>query len=734
MHRIARSFALTGTLALVAAACSQGVGPGAGFDIHFADNRGADVGAVAAQIAARPVSDEPALVVVAPPAPARGIAVFSLPDGRRLWQTATRVDSRPVIAGGVVVAHANGQVSGWDARTGQERWHVPDHGYSLIGAGGDNDHIAISLGPGGISQRHGVFVVVDARTGSVRYEQEVEQALGAPTAVGGYAFVPWNGQYLSIIDVGNGTERARIRSADDLFSRADHEGNAVFFGSRVQYRLASASANGHREGSETYAIPREDLPGNPPFLTDGYAAAFLGVNARERVAVVSRPDPSQNGSHLLGDTFYVLFHRVLFALDAGNGAVRWAHLHNADISGAEPLRNGVAFVDERGNAVMLDGRAGNVVFSQNLGGPSAQAVFSLPADFTPPHANEEPAQSPAATLIEAAGGTDNRLLPARVFAARALASIPGDEATRGLLDIAGRQNYPQELRAAAGEALAHRTDGVDAMLAALQHHADWVRQIQAPPVGFIARGLASAHERRAVALLASFLADPDVPAEELPPLVGALKDFADPAAVPALLDFVRLYHADEGIVPPVGEGDGINDRSLPDQNAVTAAIELAIQAIAQLGSPADRRWLQALADDTNTIEPVRVALQRSLSGDSSAPANATASNGSGGGSNAAGGGAEIDDPNIPPPRLTADMISDGFSAVHDQMMHCLDGMTSRPAQVRLTFRYDSEGHVSNVLVLPASLQRCLEPIATGVTLRHSQTLRDIATFYLVGGN
>jgi hypothetical protein len=260
--------------------------------------------------------------------------------------------------------------------------------------------------------------------------------------------------------------------------------------------------------------------------------------------------------------------------------------------------------------------------------------------------------------------------------------------------------------------------------------------VSAPPVGFIARALANAHERRAVALLTAHLNDPDTAATELPPLVNALEEFGDTAALPALLDFVRLYHADEGQVPPVGEGEGVNDRSLPEQNAITAALELAIQAIYQMGTPNDRRWLQAMADDSNTLDPVRQSLQRTLSGQSAAPSNATASNGSSGTPSTGGGGEEpeVDDPNLPPPRLTSDMVADGFSATRDQMMHCLDGMTSRPAQVRITFRYDNEGHVSNVNVLPAILQRCISQIAEGVTLRRSQTPRDIATYYLVGGN
>ncbi len=733
MSRRFPAFTLAGSFALYVA-CSTSVGPGAGFDIHFPDNRGRDVGAIAAQVAARPVPTDATVVVITPPTPARGFTVFSLPGGQRLWQTATRVDSRPVVAGNLVVAHSQGQVFGWDARTGQERWRAPDHGFSLIGASGDDSFVAMSLGPGGISQRRGVFLVVDARSGSTRYERTVEQALGVPAVAGGYAFVPWNGQYLTVVDIGAGVERARIRTSDDLFSRAIREGNAVYFGARALYRLSEASARGQRQGAETFALTREDLPGNPPLFNDGYTASYSGVNARERVAVISRPDPSQPGAHMLDGCVYVLFYRTVFALDTQSGNVRWAYVHAADIAGASPVRGGLVFVDEQGNAVMLDGRAGNPVYTHALGSPASQAVISVPAGFAPPHEGEEPAATPAASLIAAAGGTDNRLLPARLFAARSLAGIPGDEATRGLLDIAGRRTNPQDLRAAAGEALGHRTDGLDAMLQALSRHADYLHQTEAPPVGFIARALSNAHERRAIAPLIAHLADPETPATELPPLVAALRDFADPSAIPALLDFVRLYHADEGIVPPIGEGEGINDRSLPEQQAITSALELAIQAIAQGGGPPERRWLQAQVDDTNTLEPVRVVLRRALGGESGAPGSSAPPAARGENTvNATPPPDEVDDPNIPPTHLTPEMIAAGFEPQRAEMMHCLDGMTSRPAQVRLTFRYDNEGHVSNVMVAPPVLQRCIEAIAPRVQLRTSQTPRDIGNYYLLGG-
>lgn len=723
------------TMLMQVTACATGFGPGSGFNLHFPDNRGRDVGAIASVIASRPVEEDLPVVIVSAPAPARGFSVFALPGGQRLWQTATRIDSRPAITGSLLVAHSQGQVFAWDVRTGQERWHVPDHGFSLIGASGDGASVALSLGPGGIRQRRGVFLVVDARSGSTRFERTVEQALGVPAMAGGYAFVPWNGQYLTMVDVRAGSERARIRTGDDLFSRAFREGNAVYFGARALYRLSAASAGGQRQGSGAFTVPRQDLPGNPPLFTDGYTASHSGVNARERVAVLSRPDPTQPGAHMLDDTIYALFYRTVFALDARSGAVRWAYVHAAaDIAGATPVRGGFVFVDERGTAAMLDLRAGNPVYTHALGTPAAQAVISVPVGFAPPRDGQEPAHTPASSLIAAAGGTDTRLLPARLFAARSLAGLPGEEATRGLLDIAGRRAYPQELRAVAGESLGHRTEGLDAMLAALGTHADYLRQTEPPPVGFIARALVNAHERRAIAPLIAHLSDPETPATELPPLVGALRDFADPSAIPALLDFVRLYHADEGIVPPLGEGEGINDRSLPEQQAINSALELAIMTLAQAGGPPERRWLEALFDDVNTLEAVRTVIRHALDGGS--PAVGGSSSPSVAGQTAPTTTApeeEVEDPNIPPNHLTPEMIAAGFDPVRGEMMHCLDGMTSRPAQVRLTFRYDGEGHVSNVMVAPTTLQRCIESIVPQVRLRTSQTPRDIGNFYLLGG-
>jgi hypothetical protein len=195
--------------------------------------------------------------------------------------------------------------------------------------------------------------------------------------------------------------------------------------------------------------------------------------------------------------------------------------------------------------------------------------------------------------------------------------------------------------------------------------------------------------------------------------------------VPALLDFIRLYHADDGPVPPVHDGEPINDRSLPEQEAINSALELAVQAVAQLGTPADRRWLDYLARDPNTMPPVQGAFAHTATSPQ-AGAQAGTDAITGAGPNATG------DQGLPPPRVTREMIQDAFAPVRDQMLRCLDNATSRPSQLRLQFRYDGTGAISNVAVVPAQYASCIAPIAAGVRLPASQTSREIGTYYLLG--
>lgn len=710
-----------------------------GFDVDFPANRADEARAVANVVAERSSTAPTATLVATLMRPERGFAVFDVPSGRQRFRVSQDVDARPMVVGDLVISHSGREAIAWDATTGAVRWRKHDHGFSLTGAGGDGTSVALTFGPGGLNRRVGYLVVVDARDGRTLLEREVQQALGTPTVAGGYAFVPWGGQYLSVFDVQRNVEHTRLHSTDDVYARARVERGVVYFGGRAYYRFSAEATAGQRNNDRTLRVVRDDVPGNPPLTLDGYEGMGVQRNARERVAIVARPDPDAPEATPTDNLVYALFHRVVFAMDARTGAVKWGHLLERDLTGAEAVRGGIVVVDEAGQLVMIDAQLGHRRFRQQISVRPLQGVLALPIDFAPGSEGAEPPTTPADTLLATAGGTDTRMVPARIFATRALAAMSGADATRALLDISSRAAFPAELRSAAGEALASRSEGIDALVAALDTHYDWVRGTVAPPVGYIAQAIARARATSGVAPLVRHLNDPETPASDLPRITSALRELGDSTALPAMLDFLRVYHADDGSVPQVDGSEAINDRSISDQEAVVSAMEQCALALARSGNPNYRRWLQALAIDANTVEPLKPILQRVLR-DPNASASSASSGSSGGSSGTSAGSAgssgasvPVDDPSIPPPRLTMQHIAQAMEPVREELRACLRGLTSVPAQVRITFRYDNEGVISSPSVTPPELGACVLPIVALVHLPRSQSPREIGTYYLVGG-
>ncbi len=718
---------------LFSAGCTTTSAHSRGFEVDFVANRPDDVRGVNEVVQAHPASIDAAIVVLTPQRPGRGFAVVELPAGRVRFTITEAIDARPTVVGDVVITHREREVLAYDCNNGQIRWRKHDHGFPLVGVGGDGQTAALSLGPGGLNRRVGYLLAVDVRDGRTLFEREVTQALGVPSAVGGFLFAPWGGQYVSVFSIAENREQLRIHSTDDVFARVELEGSAVYFGGRSLYRFAPEVATGRRDPAHTLRPPREDLPGQPPLNMDGYEGVGVTRNARERVMISYRPDPARPDVGTTDGLVYSVFHRVVFALDAHDGTVKWGRIHEADIAGSEPVRGGLAIADENGTIALLDATDGHLRWKSVQTIHPIQAVLSLPLDFAPSGGEGvEPPISPADSLLAAAGGTDTRMLPARVFATRALVGLQSADATRSLIEIASRSSYPPELRSAAGEALANRQSGIEHLITALDQHYDYIRGTVAPPVGYIAQALGRARNSSGVSPLIRHLQDPETPATDLPRIVGALREIGDATAVPALLDYLRLYHADDGLVPQVDGTDPINDRSINEQEAVVSAMEQAALAIFQMGNPSQKQWLQALMVDPNTVEALRPGLQRAIAGQAPPSNTATAGTASTGSNNTAT--IDENDPNFLPPRLTARHISQAFEPARDELRACLRPLTSQPSQVRFSFRYDGEGHIgAPIIVTPAEVQACMLPIIQSVVLRRSATPRDMGSYYLQGG-
>lgn len=694
---------------------------GGAFGLAYPASSAGELAAVEARARAAAAPMVPAVAVVVPPAPARGFAMFALPTGARTGQVGVAIVGRPVIAGDLVLARSPGSIVAWGL-DGRERWRVPDRGFSLVGASQDAGRVAITLGGAGVTRRSGALLVVDAETGAPQLQRPEAHAFGAPLLVGRDLYVPWDGQNLSVFDADRGAELARVRTRDDVFGFARREGPTVWLGARALYRFGADMSAGRSAAATRVAFSRDGLPGAPPFMADPYVTLNAGLDARERVRLAWRPDSAAQGATFAGGAVYSLFHRDVFALDAATGAVRWAYVHPADVAGIEVSRGGVTLVDENGRAALLDAASGRVCWRANLDTPSAQAVLQVPGDFAPSGgADDEPARSQVEGLLLAAGGTDTRLMPAQLFAVRALTEIESPEATHALVTVLTRRLYPQELRAAAGEAITHRTNGTEAMLEALGAHHDYVRDVTAPPVGMLARGLAAARERRAVPALIAHLQDPATAASDLPQITAALRELGDAAAVAPLVDFLRLYHADSGMLSPVGGGEAHDDRHVGEQEPLDAALEQAVLAVGAMGGATERRVLDEIATHPRTATVVRDAIARVSAGDTrTAQASATAASQGGG----------IDMAFHMPTRLNAEAVETAYLPVRPQLLECLRNAPSRPSMVRIQFRYDSAGAVSHATINPTAFQACMAPLIEAVRLPENSAGRDIATYNL----
>lgn len=700
------------SLGLAVSACAS-LGQRPAFDLSFPTSGAGDLAAIAERVARAREAVTPPVAVLVPPRPAQGFTVVGLPSGERLGQVGVSVLGRPVIAGDLVLARTPGAVVAWTF-AGVERWRVPDRGYQLVGASQDGGRVALTLGGFGLSQRHGAALVVDAQTGATRFEHAGPIAFGQPCLVGDDLFLPWNGQNLSVFDLRTGDEVARVNGRLDLLGFARREGPTVWYGARALLRFGAGSVR--PDGTTRTTFSKDGLPGSPPFLADPYVTLNAGLDARERVRLAWRPDGSAAGVGFAGATVYSVFHRDLFGIDPASGEVRWGYVNDTDLAGVEASREGLAAVDEAGRFVFVDARTGALRWRVDLHAAVAQAVLQVPSDFAP-SGGTEAAESPVMGLLRAAGGTDSRLLPAQLFAVRALIDHDDAAATRALVEVVTHRSYPEELRTAAGDAITRRSNGAEALVEALAAHYDYVAGVEAPPVGLLARGLAAHRERSAIPALLAHLRDPATAASQLPAIASALRTLGDASCVAPLLDFVRLNHADTGAAPPVGGGDAIDDLPVSDGAPLQAALEQAVSAVAVLGSLDDRRALAEVALHPRTAPAVSEAIARALRGDLATAAAQEAP---------AAPPAVV----LPPTRVSMDAIETAFFPVRQDLLGCLRGVLSRPATVRINFRYDGAGQITNVIVNPATFQACMDPIIDRVRLPESAASREIGVYNL----
>jgi hypothetical protein len=668
------------------AACG---GAGA-FGDTFPDNREDDLSRVLARLSAgreRAIASrrDGAVVVGVTSAPMRLVA-YDLTAGRALWESPAELRTVPHLAGRSVVTHEGSEIVVRDVRTGRVTGRLGDRSLHLVGAAGEGaDGLVVLSTGGGV----GAFsVVIGLRDGGASFTSEMRQALGAPAVSAGMGFVPWGHQNLSVLDLGSGAEIARLRPAEGVVASATAQDGHVFFG-QSGVALFGTSAR------PAFLALRQRMPGDPQLLRDAYQPPQGPNSAQNRVRLVYRPVAAGERAAFEGDSAYLVFYRLVFALSADGTSARWVAQLPRDVVGAQYVDGGVLVIDEEGTARLLSTADGRQTWSAPTG---ASLVFATAAAEGlrggAPTGDALPLRD---QLLAAAQNTDARLVPLRELAVRLLAAMPEGDVTANLIAICEERSTAAPVRQAACESLAARTSGAEHVIAALGRHHSFLRGVPAPPVGALSRAAVAMGERRAVPLLVSHLRDPETAAADLAPLARALAAFADTSAIAPLADFLRLYHAES---PEAGIHDGL---------------AAALEAYRVLAGPTSRELLEEIANDGLALEAIRNAARQQIAA-LDAPAQSATPESETSASSAAGADmtiTEADDPR--PAELTAAMVRELLEPTRPELERCLVTPGRVHGNARVVLVVDPTGQVLLVTTTPTDVQACVEPIVRRAT-------------------
>jgi outer membrane protein assembly factor BamB len=530
----------------VAAAMAAGISCGGGqtrlnlFSTDWTDDSGASIARVYERVghAPAPPSADVAIAVVGN---AGRIIGLRLSDGGAApgkWSFTHSLDGRPVVAGNVVVASGGGEVFALDAATGKPVWRRPTGGLPLLGAGDDGTVTVVAFrSAGGV----GSVLLAVARDGQIVRQIETPKALGTPAVLGHLAFVPWAGQYVSVIDPANGDEAARVTLRQET-SRAWTQSGALWFGENGFVRFDERIRDASKGKASTVMVPTRELPGMPRVAPPGDEPMPAAANALDKTREYAKPMATDAGAALEDGRWYGTYFRLAMGFDAEHERLTWVHMQDADIVGGAAAAGGLVLCDEHGKIAELDAKTGTVVATLDLGEPVESCIVNVDAfRITGPAAAAKPL---AAQLADAVRADEPQLVIAQKLLLRELAAAEDEVATSALVDAASDPRTSPDLLPAARDALANRRNGAAAMEAALARHYDFLKDVlRSPPVGPIADALGAMKDKAAVPLLVGHLFDPADTDNDVKRAAAAVAVLAEADVAPALRQFFGMYRA-----------------------------------------------------------------------------------------------------------------------------------------------------------------------------------------------
>ncbi|MEP7125372.1 MAG: PQQ-binding-like beta-propeller repeat protein [Byssovorax sp.] len=516
---------------LALAACGGGQTRGSAFDPSWFNDDGAAVSAFQKSFKSAVPLNANVAVGVTGKSTLIGIEL----SGGKTWSFEHALDGRPSLAGTVLVGLGAGELFAVEARTGKLLWKRNAGGH-LRGAGDDGATTVISIQP--TTGLGSVILAID-HDGRVVRQLEDAASIGVPAVVDGYAFLPWQGQYVTIYDLHAGEEKARalFRSAT---SRVFSAGGALFFGENGATRFDASIGLASQSKGSLVKLPDRELPGAPRWMRPGTDITPLATAAFDQVRLYARPTAS-GAPGVCDGRYAATYFRVAVGLDATSGAIAWAHAHEAEILGGAAYEGGFALCDAKGDVAFLDARSGRVNGHVALEKPLTACLVQADA-FSPSGSGSSKSPSLTEQIAEVARLPDADLVPMQQVLLQELAKIDSPLATRTLIDLAADARTAPALIEAARAALSARRTGADEMLAALDHHYDYLAgTLRPPPVGPLAEALAAMKDRRAAPLLAAHLGDPATPPDDVRRAAAALIDLGGKSEIEPIRRFFSHY-------------------------------------------------------------------------------------------------------------------------------------------------------------------------------------------------
>jgi outer membrane protein assembly factor BamB len=589
-------------LAALVAGCSGAQTRLAIFSTDWEDDGGASIGRVWQRVGGAKVPAATDVVVGVAGHAGRPDVLVGLPlAGGSRWTFSHALDARPVVAGKVVMGSGGGETFALDAATGRLLWKRASQGYSLLGVGDDGSVTVFTLKSAGSASE--LYAV--ARDGSVVRHIATNRPLGTPAVFASMAFVPWAGEYVSVIDLGSGDEVARVTLRTQTSHAWVGEG-ALWFGEVGFTRFDEHISEASRGRSSTVVLPIRELPGLPRLMAPGNLPLAAVATAEDKARVYARPAAGEPGVAMEDGRWYATYFRIAMGYDVGTGnragegmkaiepgRLAWVHLHDVDFLGGAAGPGGIVLCDEHGKVTELDAKTGGVVSVADLGEPLKACVVNVDEERVRGAAESKPL---AAQLAEAVLVNDPQLEVAQRLLLRELAAAPDEIATKALVDLASDPRTSPDLLADARTDLANRRNGASYMEAALARHYDFLKDVlRSPPVGPIAQALGAMKDRAASPLLASHLLDPADTDDDVMRAAAALAVIASPEEAIPLREFFAMYRANAG-----------NDD-------LAAAVVSAGQALLAIDDKAGRGLVEWAATEPSTVSYARDRLQALVS-------------------------------------------------------------------------------------------------------------------------